>query len=77
MYHTGQDIIRGIKLIFAWMLAALATWFVLAMPDNPELALGGLIVLVVILVPSVTLTTLAIAFSIARRAAESDRTKID
>lgn len=75
MYHPGQDILRGIKLIFVWMLVVLAAWFVAAMPDNPKLALGSLIVFAMILVPLISLTALAIIFFVARMRAESKRTK--
>jgi hypothetical protein len=59
-YRIGQAITRWVKLAFAWALALLAAWYVAAMHDNPKLALGGAIVLVLILMPLLTYAANAI-----------------
>jgi amino acid transporter len=59
-YRIGQAVSRWVKLVFAWTLAILAAWYVTAMPGNPKLALGSEIVLVLILMPLLAYTAIAI-----------------
>jgi hypothetical protein len=65
--HILQAALRTIKLIYLWLTAGLAAYYINVMPDDPPKALGTVIITIVIFVPLILVFLIVTGLSRAAR----------